>query len=43
MWAGGKIEIYDEFKIGSEINKVSKIKNIEFKKGKIWKFMFCNN
>ena len=34
MWAGGKIEIYDQFKIGSEINKVSKIENIEFKKGK---------
>ena len=34
MWAGGKIEIYDQFKIGSEIKKVSKIDNIEFKKGK---------
>ena len=33
MWAGGKIEIYDQFKIGSEIKKVSKIENIEFKKG----------
>ena len=34
MWAGGKIEIYDQFKIGWEIEKISKIEKIEFKKGK---------
>ena len=33
MWAGGKVNIYQKFKIGWEIEKISKIENIEFKQG----------
>ncbi len=34
MWAGGKIDILNKFTLGSEIEKKTKISNIEFKKGK---------
>ena len=33
MWAGGKITIFDQFQIGWEIKKISKIEKIDFKKG----------
>ena len=33
MWAGGKIDIFNKFIIGTEIEKKTKISNIEFKKG----------
>ena len=34
MWAGGKIKIFHEFEIGSEIEKNSTISSIEFKEGR---------
>ena len=42
MWAGGKITIYDQFQIGWEIKKISKIEKIEFKKGKSGNLCFVS-
>ena len=42
MWAGGKIKIFDEFEIGSEIKKNSKISSIEFKEGRSGNLCFVN-
>ena len=42
MWAGGKIKIFDEFKIGSEIKKNSTISSIEFKEGRSGNLCFVN-
>ena len=40
MWAGGKVSIHKKFKIGWEIEKISKIENIEFKQGATGKMCF---
>ena len=42
MWAGGKIKIFDEFEIGSEIKKNSTISSIEFKEGRSGNLYFVN-
>ena len=42
MWAGGKIKIFDEFEIGSEIKKNSTISSIEFKEGRSGNLCFVN-
>ena len=42
MWAGGKIKIFNEFEIGSEIKKNSTISSIEFKEGRSGNLCFVN-